>query len=79
MEYKWAEADGSLTSMSLTGSKVCFFFGGMFPWIFFSCRFNVVFLETSNFSKEEKVSFYYVGVKVGVPSSQEVVFYRCFQ
>lgn len=41
---------------------------------FFRVDFLLVFLKTSNFSKEEKVSFYYVGVKVGVPSSQEVVF-----
>lgn len=76
MEYKWAEADGSVTSMSPTGSKVCccFFGGNVSMGFFFRVDFLLVFLKTSNFSKEEKVSFYYVGVKVGVPSSQEVVF-----
>ncbi len=36
VEYKWAEADGSVTSMSPTGSKVCFCLG-MFQRCFF-CR-----------------------------------------
>ena len=58
MEYKWAEADGSVTSMSPTGSKVCCFFLGCFHGVFFVSIFVASF-ETSNFSKlVEKVSFY---------------------
>ena len=79
VEYKWAEADGSVTSMSPTGSKVCCFFGDV-SMDFFSCRFNVVFLgDLGFFQVGRKSLFLWLGVKVGVPSSQEVVFYRCFQ
>ena len=51
VEYKWAEADGSVTSMSPTGSKVCFCLG-CFNVVFFV----VLFLgDLGFFPKQQKV------------------------
>ena len=68
VEYKWAEADGSVTSMSPTGSKVCFFLG-----CFHVHRFIFVWSLLLFFWRPR----IFCWVKVGVPSSQEVVVYVC--